>query len=391
MTLNFSEIPFFYSYRNLWIRGITTLLTAFGLALVVYVFTAVLMLDEGLKQTLVSTGEFDNVVITRRGAVSEIQSSINREQASIISQLSEVASIPHPQVSNELVVLVNLPKKKTAKQSNVVVRGLNKIGVDLRRQVKIVGGRNFKEGSNEIIIGSAIVKRFSNMQIGQSIKFGSRSWKIVGYFDSGRSGFDSEIWADVEILMQSFRRNSFSTIVIRLIDTSKFTTIKKIIDRDIRLPLQAKRERIFFSDQSKALSAFIKTLGLTLTVIFSIGAVIGAAITMQSAVANRVSEIGTLRALGFKRRAILFAFLFESIFLSIIGGVAGLFFAVFMMQLEFSTTNFTSFSELAFGFSLSPKIVFYSLSFSVIMGVLGGMVPALRASRIKIVDSLRAS
>ena len=389
--MNLTEIPISYSFRNLLVRGVTTSLTAFGLALVVYVFTTVLMLDEGLKQTLVSTGEFDNVVVTRRGAVSEIQSSISREQASIISQLSEVASIPYPQVSKELVVLVNLPKKKTLKQSNVVIRGLNKIGVNLRRQIKITRGRNFREGSNEIIVGSAIVKRFENMQLGQSIKFGSQTWKIVGYFDSGRSGFDSEIWSDIDILMQSFRRTSFSTIVLRLIDSTKFNSIKKAIDLDIRLPLQAKRERIFFSDQSKALSAFIKTLGLTLTIIFSIGAIIGAAITMQSAVANRVAEIGTLRALGFKRRAILSAFLLESIFLSIIGGVAGLFFAVFMMNLEFSTTNFTSFSELAFRFSLSTSILFYGLSFSVIMGVLGGMIPAIRASNIKIVDSLRAN
>ena len=389
--MNLTEIPISYSFRNLLVRGITTSLTAFGLALVVYVFTTVLMLDEGLKQTLVSTGEFDNVVVTRRGAVSEIQSSISREQASIISQLSEVASIPYPQVSKELVVLVNLPKKKTLKQSNVVIRGLNKIGVNLRRQIKIIRGRNFREGSNEIIVGSAIVKRFENMQLGQSIKFGSQTWKIVGYFDSGRSGFDSEIWTDVDILMQSFRRTTFSTIVLRLVDSTKFNSIKKVIDLDIRLPLQAKRERIFFSDQSKALSAFIKTLGLTLTIIFSIGAIIGAAITMQSAVANRVAEIGTLRALGFKRGAILSAFLLESIFLSIIGGVAGLFFAVFMMNLEFSTTNFTSFSELAFRFSLSTSILFYGLSFSVIMGVLGGMIPAIRASNIKIVDSLRAN
>ena len=143
--MNFTEIPISYSFRNLLVRGITTSLTAFGLALVVFVFTTVLMLDEGLKQTLVSTGEFDNVVVTRRGAVSEIQSSISREQASIISQLSEVASIPNPQVSKELVVLVNLPKKKTLKQSNVVVRGLNEIGINLRRQVKIVRGRNFKD------------------------------------------------------------------------------------------------------------------------------------------------------------------------------------------------------------------------------------------------------
>lgn len=389
--MNFSEIPFFYSFRNLWVRGITTLLTAFGLALVVYVFTSVLMLDEGLKKTLVSTGEFDNVVVTRRGAVSEIQSSISREQASIISQLSQVARIPLPQASKELVVLVNLQKKTSFTKSNVVVRGLNKVGFNLRRQIKIIKGRNFKEGSDEIIIGIAIAKRFSNMRIGQTLKFGSQSWRIVGHFDSGGSGFDSEIWADVEILMQSFRRNNFSTVIVRLIDSTKFDSIKKFINLNVRLPLQAKRERVFFSDQSKALSAFIRTLGLTLTIIFSIGAVIGAAITMQAAVANRIAEIGTLRALGFQRSSILFAFLLESIFLSVLGGIIGLFFAVLMLKLEFSTTNFTSFSELAFRFSLSSSIVFYSLCFSMIMGIVSGMIPAVRASRIKIVDALRAN
>ena len=229
------------------------------------------------------------------------------------------------------------------------------------------------------------------MQIGQSLKFGSQSWKIVGHFDSGKSGFDSEIWADVETLMPSFGRQNFSTVVIRLNDVKKYSSIKKYLDDDLRLPLQAKKERVFYSDQSKALSAFIKTLGLTLTVIFSIGAVIGAAITMQSAVTNRVAEIGTLRALGFKSQSILFTFLIESIFLSLIGAFVGLMLAFSMLELEFSTTNFTSFSELAFRFSLSKSIIMYSLFFSLTMGIIGGMLPAIRASRIKIVDALRES
>jgi ABC-type antimicrobial peptide transport system permease subunit len=389
--MNPFAIPLSYSLRNLWVRRMTTFLTAMGMALVVYVFAAVLMLDAGLRNTLVSTGEPDNMVVTRQGSVTEVQSSIDRGQAAIVAQFPEVASALEPLASRETVVLVNLKKRITGKASNVVVRGLDQTGIALRRQIRIVEGRAFRPGSEEIVVGIATARQFQGLGLGETVRFGGRGWRVVGYFDAGRSGFDSEVWADGEILRQSFRRTTYSSLIVRLMDPAAADVFRQRVLDDPRLPLQAKTERRYYEDQSETLSRFIKILGLTLTVIFSIGAVIGATITMQSAVATRVAEIGTLRAIGFQRRAILLAFLAESVFLSLVGGVVGLAMASLMQAFEFSTTNFQSFSELSFGFVLTPGIVMQALGFSMAMGVLGGMLPAWRASRVTIVEALRAA
>ena len=384
-------IPLSYSFRNLWVRRVTTLLTALGMALVVYVFAAVLMLDAGLKKTLVGTGESDNMLVYRQGSVSEVQSSIDGLQASIVSQMPGVAVQGEPLVSRETVVLVNLKKRETGRPSNLVVRGAGERGLALRRQVRVVEGREFRPGSDEVIVGRNAAIQFQGMEIGGTVKFGGRVWRVVGIFEAGKSGFDSELWADGDMVRQSFRRVSYSSMVVRLSDPSMAEAFAQRVKSDPRLPLEAKPERQFYEDQSETLSRFIQILGLTLTVIFSIGAVIGATITMQSAVATRVAEIGTLRALGFQRRDILLAFLAEAIFLALVGGAVGLTLASAMQAFEFSTTNFQSFSELAFGFVLTPDIVAKSLLFSVGMGVAGGMLPALRASRVAVVEALRAA
>lgn len=384
-------IPVAYSFRNLWVRRVTTVLTALGMGLVVYVFSTVLMLDAGLRKTLVGTGEADHILITRQGSVSEVQSSIDRTQANVAIQLPGITSLNSPLVSREALVLVNLKKRNTGTASNVVVRGLEPIGVSLRRQVRVVEGRTFRPGSNEIIVGSATAKQFVGMDLGQTIRFGGRDWLVVGIFDGGGSGFDSEVWTDADVLMQTFRRTNFSSIVVRLREPELAPAFIQALKDDPRLTLTGKVERDFYAEQSEAMSSFIRTLGLVLTGIFSIGAVIGATITMQSAVATRVGEIGTLRALGFQRSAILIAFLMESVLLALVGGVVGLLFASFMESFQFSTTNFQSFSELAFGFVLTPGIVVAALLFSVGMGVVGGMLPAIKAARATIVDALRAA
>jgi ABC-type antimicrobial peptide transport system permease subunit len=349
------------------------------------------MLDAGLKKTLVGTGESDNMLVYRQGSVSEVQSSIDGLQASIVSQMPGVAVQGEPLVSRETVVLVNLKKRETGRPSNLVVRGAGERGLELRRQVRVVEGRVFRPGSDEVIVGRNAAIQFQGMEIGGTVKFGGRVWRVVGIFEAGKSGFDSELWADGDMVRQSFRRVSYSSMVVRLSDPGMAEAFAQRVKSDPRLPLEAKPERQFYEDQSETLSRFIQILGLTLTVIFSIGAVIGATITMQSAVATRVAEIGTLRALGFQRRDILLAFLAEAIFLALVGGAVGLTLASAMQAFEFSTTNFQSFSELAFGFVLTPDIVAKSLLFSVGMGVAGGMLPALRASRVAIVEALRAA
>ena len=385
-------IPFSYIARNLWARRLTTALTAGGLALVVFVYATMLMLDAGLKQTLVTTGEQDNVVVIRKGAETEIQSSIYRDQASIMEMHPAVAigGDGRPMSSKEAVVLFSLNKLGSDKASNVVIRGVSPMGVALRPQIHLVAGRMFRPGSSEIIVGSSIAKGFGHTQIGDHLRFAQRDWTVVGHFDAGGSGFDSEIWGDVDQLMQSFRRTNYSAMVVRLGRSDMFERFRADIDVDPRLANEAKREQTFYSDQSRALSTFINILGVTLTTIFSIAAMIGAMITMYASVANRVAEIGTLRALGFKRINVLAAFLLEAILLGLAGGIAGLCGAALMQFASFSTTNFQTFADLSFRFLLTPAVIVKTLLFSMAMGLIGGFLPALRAARMNIVDALRA-
>lgn len=386
------QVPISYSLRNLWTRKLTTALTAGGMALVVFVFAAVLMLDEGLKKTLVDTGAIDNVVVTRRAAGTEVQSGVERPAAAIVESLPQVAlgGGGERQVSKELVVLISLNKRETDKPANVIIRGVAPMGLSLRPQVRIVAGRLFRPGSNEIVAGRAIAERFAHTGLGESVRFGGRDWVVVGVFDAAKSGFDSEIWGDVDQLMPAFRRPVYSSLIFRLNDAGSFDAVKTVIESDPRLTLEAKRETQFYADQSEALSTFIRILGLSLSVIFSIGAIIGAMITMYAAVANRTGEIGTLRALGFRKASILAAFLLEALFLSLLGGLIGLFLASFMQLLTISTMNWQSFAELAFSFNLNAAIVAKSLGFALLMGLIGGFLPALRAARLNIVDALRA-
>lgn len=386
------KIPFSYIFRNLWTRRLTTVLTAGGMALVVFVFAAVLMLDAGLKKTLVGTGSYDNVILLRQGVQTEIQSGVSREQAALIETNASVArnAKGEPLVSKEIVVLIGAPKKGDTKPQNVVVRGLTEAGIGLRPQVKLIEGRWFQPGASEIVVGKSVNSGFEGMELGQSTRFAGRDWRIVGVYDGGSSGFDSEAWGDVEQLGQAFRRFGYSSVIARMVDRSQYEKLKADIEADVRLKLDVKIEPLFYEEQSKALSTFLSILGLALSFIFSIGAVIGAAITMYSAVANRVGEIGTLRALGFRRSSILWAFLGESVLLALLGGVFGLACASFLQLFTVSTLNFTSFSQLSFGFHLTPEIAVKTLLFAVVMGMVGGFLPSLRAARMEIVDSLRA-
>jgi len=385
-------IPYSYSLRNLWTRRLTTVLTASGMALVVFVFAATLMLSEGLRKTLVDTGSWDNVVVIRKSAQTEVQSGVDRSQAAIVETQPEVAMAEGQRlVAKELVVLISLPKRGTGKPSNVVIRGIGAPSLLLRPQVKLREGRMPRPGSAEIIAGASIAKRFQGGGIGETLRFGMRDWTVVGIFDAGNTGFSSEIWGDVDQLMQAFRRPVYSSVIFKLRDAAEFDRVKARLEADPRLTVEAKREIRFYADQSEAMATFLNILGVTLTVIFSLGAVIGAMITMYAAVANRITEIGTLRALGFQRRSILGAFILESLFLGLLGGGVGVFFASFMQLVTISTMNWQTFSELAFSFTLTPRIIGASLVFSLVMGFVGGLLPAFRAARMNIVDSLRAN
>ncbi len=385
-------LPYHYIFRNLLTRKLTTALTAGGMALVVYVFATVLMLEAGLKQTLVATGSDDNVTVIRQSSQTEVQSSIERNQASIVESSPEIAYLQDGRkaISKEVLVLVTLPKKAGGAPSNVAIRGSSDVGVAIRPQIRLSQGRLFRAGSSEIVVGRSIAERFSNAGLGQTLHFGQRDWIIVGIVDAGRTGFDSEIWGDAEQMMQAFRRPVYSAITFRLSDSRRLEALQQTIDNDQRLTLEAKRETRFYADQSEMMAKFIKYLGMALSVIFSLGAIIGAMITMYASVSNRVAEIGTLRALGFQRRTVLAAFLLESLLLSSIGGLIGLLAASSMQWLTISTMNWQTFSELAFSFTLTPGIVVNSLLFALLMGLIGGVLPSLRAARLNIVDALRA-
>jgi len=384
-------IPFSYSLRNLWTRRLTTVLTVSGMALVVFVFTTILMLAQGLQETLVETGSYDNAILLRKGSGSEVQSWVNRAQAGIIETDPIVATGSGGKrlVAKELVVLIGLPKKETDKVSNVTIRGIEESSLALRPQVRLVRGRMPKMGSSEVVVGSSVAKRFKGADLGGELRFGMRQWSIVGIFDAGNTGFTSEIWGDVEQLMPAFRRPVFSSTILRMNDPSQFEIFKKRIETDPRLTQEVKRETRYYLEQSEMMAKFLRILGISLTLIFSLGAIIGAMITMYAAVANRIGEIGTLRALGFRRRSILLSFLMEALLLGLCGGAAGIFFASFMQLVTVSTVNFQTFSELAFKFSLTVDITVRALAFAIVMGLAGGVLPALRVAHMNIVEALR--
>lgn len=386
-------VPISYSIRNLWTRRLTTVLTASGMALVVFVFAAILMLAQGLRQTLVTTGSEDNVVVIRKGSGSEVQSGVDRNQAAIVETEPEVAlgSSGNRLLAKEVVVLIALPKRGNDKPSNVVIRGVGESSLALRPQVRLVRGRMPRPGSSEIVAGESIARRFKGGNLGEILRFGMRDWVVVGIFDAGNTGFSSEIWGDADQLMQAFRRPVYSSLIFKLRDVSEFEKVRDRIDTDPRLNLEVKRETKYYADQSEVMTKFLSILGMSLTLIFSLGAIIGAMITMYAAVANRVSEIGTLRAIGFRRLSILSAFLLESLLLGFAGGLAGLALASSLQWFTISTVNFQTFSELAFTFALTGDIIVKALSFSLVMGFVGGFLPAVRASRMNIVDSLRAT
>ncbi len=384
------KIPYQYTIRNLWNRKLTTVLTVSGMALVVFVFSAVLMLADGLKKTLVSTGSPDNALVLRRSSTSEVMSTIDRYQAGIIATQPEIALGEDglPLLAKELLVLITLNKRGTTKVANVTLRGVNDNSWKLRPNVHLIVGRRYRKGANEIVVGKRIAERFEGCALGESIKFGQRRWLVVGIMDAGNTEFSSEVWGDVDQFMQAFRRPVYSGILFKLKDRKLFQRVKKRLENDPRLTVIVKTETQYYKEQSELMERFIKIVGMVLTSIFSLGAVIGAMITMYSNVANRIVEIGTLRAIGFGRTSVLVAFLSEALLLGLIGGLIGLSTSSFLQTITVSTTNWKSFSEVAFKFTLTPQIALSGMAFAAVMGLVGGALPSIKAARLPIVEAL---
>lgn len=382
-----------YSLRNLLARRLTTALTAGGMAMVVFVFSAMLMLSAGVEKTLQETGSPDNAVLLRQGSKAEMESMVERSTSAIALSLPEVALAQDgtPLAASEVVVLVNLRKRDTGSPANVVVRGVGAHSLALRPQVQLVTGRMPRAGRPEVIVGASIARRFASTGLGESIRMGGRDWDVVGVFDAGQTGFSSEIWGDAEQLMAAFRRSVYSVVIASMKTEASFDPFAARVSDDPRLHLDVKRETRFYAEQAEMMAKFLRILGIALPGLFSLGAVLGGMITMHAAVAGRIREIGTLRALGFQQRDILFAFVVESLLLGGIGGALGVGLASLLHSVSISTVNFQTFSELAFSFALTPAIGCGGVSFGLAMGLVGGVLPAFRAARQDIVAALRAT
>ena len=386
------SVPFKYMVKNFGRRRLSTIITLAGIMLVIFVFTAVLMMANGVKKTLAATGEPDNVVISRKGSNGEISSIILGETENVVATLPYIAKAPDgiQAVSYQPVVVISITLPDSG-LTNVTVRGVTQQTLYIHPNVKIIEGRMFNPSLREVIVGQSIAKRFPEARLGGSIKLAGDYWKVVGVFSTDGSGFDSEIWCDYRQIQDAFHRgSSVSTITLKLDNQSDYGKFKQAFLADRRLQeFEPKPEQEYFSEQSETLSQFIRIIGIFITVIFSVGAAIGAMITMYAEVANRTKEIGTLRALGFSRRSILTVFLFEAVLISIAGGVLGIILASSLQFVSVSTMNFNSFADLTFGFALTPSSIMAALIFAVLMGIFGGFFPSARASRLNIVNALR--
>ena len=385
-------IPLSYNVRNVIHRPIATLTTAVGIGLTVAILIGALALASGFQAALRTTGSPNNAIALRKGADDELSSGVTRETSEILRARSDVAAGPdgRPLASSDVLVLTYLPRIGQPGGSNVTVRGIEPSSLALRSGVHVTQGRMFNPGADEVIVGERMSKRFASCRIGDRLKFRQQEFTVVGLFVAGGSGFESEIWGDNAVLMPVFRGDVFQSVTLRMKDPSRFDAMKKELENDPRLGIQLKRENEYYADQSSLLAGVIRFAGVFITLIMAAGAVFGAMNTMYAAVGARTREIATLLVLGFSPIAIMTSFMIESVLLALCGGVVGCLLALFINGIQTSTTNFQTFSELAFSFQVTPQAMVIGLIFSAAMGVVGGFLPALRASRQPLARALRA-
>jgi len=381
-----------YSARNVWVRSGTTMLAMAGLALVSLILLAVLMLGNGLDRALIESGSSENVLLLRKGATTEIASGIYRDQAHVVGTLPGIARTPSGQslAIPELVALISLAKTGADSPANVVVRGTQPDALLLRPQVTVREGRVWQPGTAEVVVGSQIAKRFLPGGLGASLKIGKGKWRVVGVLDAQGTAFDSEIWGDVNQLMAAYGRDSYSSLTLRASDQAAFQQISDTIGADTRLMLQVKHERDYYREKSLTMATFIRFLGFTFTLIFALGAVLGGTMTMYGIVASRTREIGMLRALGFPRYKILTVFVFESLLIGATAGVLAIGGGTALQFVTLSTMNWGTFSELAFRLTLTPRAALTTMAFALVISLLGGIPPAIRAARLPVTIALHA-
>jgi putative ABC transport system permease protein len=386
-------IPISYNFRNLVVRKTTTAAAASGLALVVFVLAAVVMLRGSIQSVLGLSGDPNGIVVLRKGADNELSSTIDDPTIGLVLATPGVSQAADgPMGIGELMVVILLDKVGVDGFSNVQVRGVPDKVFKFRTDARIIAGREAKPGTDEVVVGKDIRGRFKNVELGQSFDLKkNRPVNVVGVFETGGSSFESEIWGDLNTVRTAFGRDGLvSSVRARLDSPSKFDGFKASIEENRQLNLQAMRESEYYEKESKGISIMITVLGILITFFFGIGAIIGAIITMLAAVDNRQKEIGTLRALGFSRLSIISSFLLESIILALGGAAVGAACALILGFVKFTMMNFQTWSEIVIGFQPSGASIGIGMIGGGVMGVLGGLYPAWRASRMNPIDAMRA-
>ena len=384
-------LPLKYNIRNIIVRKGSTLATAFTIGLTVGVFLMVMALARGIDLTLASSGEPLNVIVLREGSTAELTSSFTRENYNDLLYLDGVQREGDtPLATAELVTLIYKPRKGMSQGSNVTVRGVGPMSFKLRSGFKIIAGREFQQGQTEAVVSKRIAERFQGLDIGDKFKVQTTDYTVVGLFDSEGKAFESEIWVDQNSLASTTKRPDYSSVLLRAKDQSALSALTNRITNDPKLHLKAVSERVFYEDQQGATSGALKVLAFFIAVIMAVGAGFAGMNTMYAAVARRTKEIGTLRVLGFSRLSILAAFLLESVAIAVIGAVIGILLALPLNFVSTGTSNWVTFSEIAFNFRVTFDLMMIALAFGAVIGLIGSLLPSIRASRYKIVDALRA-
>jgi putative ABC transport system permease protein len=383
-------IPLSYNVRNLIVRKTTTLMTAIGIALTVAVLAAVFALVNGLRTAFAATGDPLHVLVMRQGGNAELTSVVTQQSFQIIKSFPGIAKGPdaQPVASLEIVSVINLTSPENPNGMNVTLRGLSQTGIRMRR-LSMTEGRWFTPGKREVVVGKSVEKRYPNAQIGKQLRFGKGYWTVVGVMDGGKSAFNSEIWGDVNQVATDFNRpDALSSVLIEANNEVAVQSLIHSLESDRRLVVTAMTERAYYESQTIS-SAPIQYLGIFVSIIMAVGSCFAAMNTMYAAVARRSKEVGTLRVLGFTRGSILFSFFLESLLLSLVGGAIGVLLVLPLNNVTTGIGSFITFSEIAFNFHVGPQIMIEGLVFALIMGAVGGLLPARQAAKKEILTALR--
>jgi len=385
-------IPLAYNLRSLCVRWSSTVVAVVGIAGTVGVFVAMLALAKGFKTTLTSSGSPRNAIVLRGGATSEMMSGISLDQERVVEDLPGVERGPAgPLVSPEVVVIASFPLKATGTDANVQVRGVSPKALAVRDSIHIASGRFFQPGLNELVVGRNVAGTYAGFDLGNTVKFGGGIWTVVGTFDAGGSAFDSELWADANVLSAVYKRptNVFQSVTARLTSPAAFNHFKDALTSDPRVTLDTQPELEYYAKQSRTITTLIVVLGTMVAVVMGIGAVFGALNTMYSAVAERSREIATMRALGFRTGSVVISFVFESLCIALVGGIVGCVAVLPLNGFTTGTMNWQTFSHMAFAFRVTPELLAGGIVFALFMGALGGIPPAIRAANAPISVALR--